>query len=84
LSPGGRSITVLPSTARGGTVSRIVSLFPEGQIVSLPRTYVDYVVTEYGIASLAGKSEQKRAEALIDIAHPRFREELRTAARKRW
>jgi len=84
LSPGGRSITVLPSTARGGTVSRIVSLFPEGQIVSLPRTYVDYVVTEYGIACLAGKSEQKRAEALIDIAHPRFREELRTAARKRW
>jgi 4-hydroxybutyrate CoA-transferase len=84
LSPGGRSITVLPSTARGGTVPRIVSLFPEGQIVSLPRTYVDYVVTEYGIASLAGKSEQKRAEALIDIAHPRFREELRTAARKRW
>ena len=84
LSSGGRSITVLPSTARGGTVSRIVSLFPEGQIVSLPRTYVDYVITEYGIASLAGKSEQKRAEALIDVAHPRFREELRTAARKRW
>jgi len=84
LSPGGRSITVLPSTARGGTVSRIVSMFPEGQIVSLPRTYVDYVVTEYGIACLAGKSEQKRAEALIDIADPRFREELRAAARKRW
>lgn len=84
LSPGGRSITVLPSTARGGTVSRIVSVFPEGQIVSLPRTYVDYIVTEYGIASLAGKSEQKRAEALIDVAHPQFREELRAAARKRF
>lgn len=84
LSPGGRSITVLPSTARGGTVSRIVSMFPEGQIVSLPRAYIDYVVTEYGIASLAGKSERKRAEALIDIAHPQFREELRAVARKRF
>ena len=84
LSPGGRSITVLPATARGGTVSRIVPMFPEGQIVSLPRTYIDYVVTEYGIVSLAGKSEHKRAEALIEIAHPQFREELRAAARKRF
>jgi 4-hydroxybutyrate CoA-transferase len=84
LSPGGKSITVLPSTARGGTVSRIVSMFPEGQIVSLPRTYIDYVVTEYGIASLAGKSEQKRAEALIEIVHPKFRDELREAARRRF
>ncbi|MGE0826010.1 MAG: acetyl-CoA hydrolase/transferase family protein [Candidatus Binatia bacterium] len=84
LSPGGRSITILPATARGGTVSRIVPMFPEGQVVSLPRTYVDYVVTEYGTVSLAGKSEQKRAEALIEIAHPQFREELRTAARERF
>jgi 4-hydroxybutyrate CoA-transferase len=84
LSPGGRSITVLPSTARGGTVSRIVPMFPEGQVVSLPRTYIDYVVTEYGIVCLAGKSERKRAEALIEIAHPQFREELRAAARKRF
>jgi 4-hydroxybutyrate CoA-transferase len=84
LSPGGRSITVLPSTARDGTVSRIVPMFPEGQIVSLPRTYIDYVVTEYGIASLAGKSERKRAEALIEIAHPKFHEELRAAARRRF
>jgi 4-hydroxybutyrate CoA-transferase len=84
LSPGGRSITVLPSTARGGTVSRIVPMFPEGQIVSLPRTYIDYVVTEYGIAALAGATEQKRAEMLIEIAHPRFRDELRAAARKRF
>jgi 4-hydroxybutyrate CoA-transferase len=84
LSPGGRSITVLPSTARSGTASRIVSMFPEGQIVSLPRTYIDYVVTEYGIACLAGKSERKRAEALVEIAHPKFREELRAEARKRF
>jgi len=84
LSPGGRSITVLPSTAHGGTVSRIVSMFPEGQVVSLPRTYIDYVVTEYGIACLAGKSERRRAEALIEIAHPKFREELRAAMRQRF
>lgn len=84
LSPGGKSITVLPSTARGGTVSRIVSMFPEGQIVSLPRTYIDYVVTEYGIASLAGKSEQQRAEGLIAIAHPKFRDELREAVKQRF
>ncbi len=84
LSPGGRSITVLPATARGGTVSRIVPMFPEGQIVSLPRTYVDYVVTEYGVASLVGKTERGRAEALVEIAHPQFREELRAAARKRF
>ncbi len=84
LSPGGKSITVLPSTARGGTVSRIVPMFPEGQVVSLPRTYVDYIVTEYGIASLAGKSEQARAEALTAIAHPQFREELQAAARHKF
>lgn len=84
LSPGGKSITVLPSTARGGTVSRIVPMFPEGQVVSLPRTYVDYIVTEYGIASLTGKSEQARAEDLIAIAHPKFREELTAAARHKF
>lgn len=84
LSPGGRSITVLPSTARGGATSRIVSMFPEGQIVSVPRTYVDYVVTEYGIASLAGATERGRAEMLIEIAHPDFRDELRAAARQRF
>jgi 4-hydroxybutyrate CoA-transferase len=59
-------------------------MFPEGQVVSLPRTYIDHVITEYGIASLAGKSERKRAEALIAIAHPQFREELQAAARKRF
>ena len=84
LCPGGRSITVLPSTARGGTISRIVPMFPEGQIVSLPRTYVDYIVTEYGIASLSGRTERQRAEALIAIAHPDFRAELESAARKRF
>ena len=84
LSPGGRSITVLPSTARGASTSRIVPMFPQGQIISVPRTYVDYVVTEYGIASLAGATERGRAEMLIEIAHPDFRDELRAAARERF
>lgn len=84
LSPGGRSITVMPSTARNGTVSRIVSMFPEGQVVSVPRTFVDYVVTEHGIASLSGASERVRAERLIEIAHPDFRDALRDAYRQRF
>jgi acyl-CoA hydrolase len=59
-------------------------MFPEGQIVSLPRTYIDYIVTEYGIAGLSGRTEWQRAEALIGIAHPNFRDELAVAARKRF
>ena len=82
MSKGGRSVSVLPSTARGGTVSRIVPTFPPGQVLTIPRTLVDYVVTEYGIASLQGKSQRERAEALIEIAHPNFRDELRAYARK--
>lgn len=78
----GRAITVLPSTARGGSVSRIVPQFEAGQVVSVPRTFVDYVITEHGIASLQGKSQRQRAEALIEIADPQFRAELRSAARK--
>ncbi len=84
LSPGGRSITVMPSTARAGSVSRIVPMFPEGQVVSVPRTFVDYVVTEHGIASLSGASERVRAERLIEVAHPDFRDELRVACRRRF
>ena len=82
LSKGGRCVSVLPSTARGGTLSRIVPTFPPGQVLTIPRTLIDYVVTEHGIASLQGKSQRERAEALIEIAHPDFRDELRTYARK--
>jgi 4-hydroxybutyrate CoA-transferase len=82
LSRGGRGITVLPSTARGGTVSRIVPTFPEGQVVTVPRTYADFIVTEYGIASLQGRTQRQRAEALIEIAHPKYREELGREARR--
>lgn len=83
-SEGGRSVSVLPSSSRpagGARVSRVVPGFPPGTAVTVPRTFVDYVVTEHGIAELRGKSVRQRAAALIDVAHPEFREELRTQAR---
>jgi 4-hydroxybutyrate CoA-transferase len=82
MSQGGRSITVLPATAIGGAVSRIVPTLVLGQGVSIPRGWVDYVVTEYGIASLFGKTSRERAEELISIAHPDFRAELRKKAQE--
>jgi 4-hydroxybutyrate CoA-transferase len=82
LSKGGRNIVILPSTARKGTVSRIVPAFEPGTIISVPRFMSDYVVTEYGIANLTGKSERERAEELIVVAHPDFHNELRNEAKK--
>lgn len=82
LSKGGRSIIVLPSTARGGSVSTIVSSLEEGTVVTVPRILTDMVATEYGIAYLKGKTQRERAEQLINIAHPDFRPELRREARK--
>jgi 4-hydroxybutyrate CoA-transferase len=80
LANNGRAVTVLPSTAKGGAISRIVSQHPAGTIVSVPRTYSNYVVTEYGVVNLLGKSQRERAELLISIAHPHFRDELRQEA----
>jgi 4-hydroxybutyrate CoA-transferase len=82
LSQGGCSIAILRSTASKGTVSRIVPSFEPGTIVSLPWTFADYVITEYGIAKLLGKSHRRRAEELIAIAHPDFRGGLTTQAQK--
>ncbi len=82
MSKGGRSITVLPSTAQGGTVSRIVPMLPPGTAVTIPRYCTDFVVTEYGIARLKGKSLRRRADELIAIAHPDFRAELKKEAQK--
>ncbi len=82
-SEGGRAITTMPSTAKGGTQSRIVPYPTEGSRITVPRHYAQYVVTEYGIADLAGMDERERALALIDIAHPKFKDELLAAARKR-
>jgi 4-hydroxybutyrate CoA-transferase len=84
-SEGGHSVSVLPSSSRpagGARVSRIVAGFPPGTAVTVPRTFVDYVVTEHGIAELRGKSVRQRAAALLEIAHPEFRELLRTRARE--
>jgi 4-hydroxybutyrate CoA-transferase len=82
LSKRGRAVTVLPSTARGGSVSTIVAQFPEGQIVSIPREFADTVVTEHGVARLLGHSVRERAEELIAVAHPDHREFLRAEAKR--
>ena len=81
LSKGGRSITVLPSTFGDGKLSRIMPLFPEGTVVTIQRGCADYVVTEYGIARLYGKTVRQRAQELIAIAHPDLRAELKRQAR---
>jgi 4-hydroxybutyrate CoA-transferase len=82
LSNGGRNISVMTSTTAGGKVSRITPLLAEGTIVTVPRTISDYVVTEYGIAHLKGKTQRQRALELIGIAHPDFRAELKKEAEK--
>jgi acyl-CoA hydrolase/GNAT superfamily N-acetyltransferase len=83
MCPGGKPIIALRSTAKKGTVSRIVSTLDEGAGVVTSRGDVRYVVTEYGIADLEGKSVRERALALISIAHPDFRSELLDGAKRR-
>jgi 4-hydroxybutyrate CoA-transferase len=80
-SKGGRSILVSQSRDASGKRSRIVPILPEGTQVTVPRTLVDTVVTEYGVARLFGKTARERAEELIRIAAPEFREELTAASR---
>jgi acyl-CoA hydrolase len=75
-SRGGRPIVALPSTAENGTVSRITPMLSLGAGVVISRGSVHYVVTEYGVAYLHGKSIRERAKALIEIAHPEFRQQL--------
>ncbi len=84
MSPKGRAITLLPSTAMAGAVSRIVPRLESGELVTVPRFYADIVVTEYGIARLWGKNHRQRAEELISVAHPDFRADLRAEAHKLW
>jgi 4-hydroxybutyrate CoA-transferase len=81
LSKGGRFITTLPSTAKGGTLSRIVPQLDKGTIVTIPRTLAGTVITEYGIARLYGKSHRERALELISVAHPDFRAKIEKEAR---
>ena len=80
-SPGGKAIICIPSTAVDGSVSRIVSRLSEGAGVVTTRGDVDVVVTEYGLANLAGKTIRERVLSLIAIAHPDFRNDLLEAAK---
>lgn len=82
-SRGGKAIIALRSTAKEGSVSRIVPVLEEGAGVVTSRGDVRYVVTEYGVADLWGRTIRERARALIDIAHPQFRAELLAAAKRR-
>ena len=77
LSRGGRSIVALASTAKQGTISRIV---PRVEMVTALRSDVDYIVTEFGVARLKDASLEERIASLVEIAHPDFRESLKDAA----
>lgn len=79
-SPGGKSILALYSTAKNDTISRIVPFFQPGTVVTTSRVDVDYVITEYGIAHLRGRSIRERVKQLINIAHPHFRDLLKSEA----
>lgn len=76
FSKNGRSIIVLPSTAGKGKISRIVATLDEGAAITTTRNEIDYIITEYGIAKLKGKTLKERGMELINIAHPDFREVL--------
>jgi len=80
LSRGGRSITVMPATASGGSISRIVPILEAGTIVTVPRIAADTIITEFGIAKLKGLTQRQRALELIGIAHPDHRSELKKQA----
>jgi acetyl-CoA hydrolase len=81
-SNGGLPIIACLATAHGGRASRIVSSLYEGAGVITTRNDVHFVVTEYGVASLYGRTVRQRAQALINIAAPQFRDELTSAAQK--
>jgi len=80
---GGKPVIALPATARGGKLSRIVPQLQPGAGVVTTRGDVHYVVTEFGVAHLYGKTLRQRSRALINIAHPQFRDSLERAARER-
>ena len=83
-SKGGRSIIAFGATTKGGTISKIVPFLTQGAAVTTSRNDVDYIVTEYGIAHLKGKSLRERAKALIGIAAPAFRDDLAKEFEKRF
>ena len=75
-SKGGKSIIAFRSTAKDGKISRVVPRLERGAMVTVPRMDTHYLVTEYGTACLKAKSERERVLAIIDIAHPKFRDDL--------
>lgn len=79
----GKGFICMHSTTKNGTISRIKSVLAPGSVVSTSKNDVDYVVTEYGITQLKGKSLSQRTQSLISLAHPQFREELLFEAKKR-
>ena len=81
-SKGGKAFIVVPSTAKNDTISRIVPTLTPGTHVTTSKNDINYVVTEFGVAQLRGKTAKERARALIGIAHPNFRAELTEAAKK--
>ncbi|NYB74707.1 acetyl-CoA hydrolase/transferase family protein [Sedimentibacter hydroxybenzoicus DSM 7310] len=81
-SNGGKSIIAIQSTAKNETITKIKPILTAGSIVTTPRNEVDYIVTEYGVARLKCKSIRERVKELINISHPKFREELSFEARK--
>ena len=84
MGVGGKSIIAMPSTAKGGETSRIVPLLKDGSAVTTSRNDVQYIVTEYGVADLRGKTLKQRAEALVTIAHPKFRARLTKEVEERF
>jgi len=84
ISKGGRAILAMPATAKGGTISKIVPVLDEGAVVTTGRYDAEYIVTEFGVANLKGKTMKDRARALINIAHPKFHDELKEAFKTRF
>ena len=82
ISKGGKGFVTMPSTAKGGTISRIVPVLKKGSVVTTSKNDVDHIVTEYGVAKMRGQSVRQRTLSLIRISHPDFRGELTEAARK--
>jgi Acetyl-CoA hydrolase len=82
LSPGGKSIICFYSAAKNDTISKIVPAISDGSAITTPRADIDYVVTEYGVAHLKGKPFSERAKLMIQIAHPKFRDQLEEEAKR--
>jgi acyl-CoA hydrolase len=83
MADGGRSFLATHATAKDGAVSCIVGGLSPGSVVTTARTDIDMLVTEFGIAELRGRSLRERAQALIAVAHPKFRDGLQQEAAKR-